>query len=112
MRVRQRIVDGVDGGIREQVVVARIDALDPVTCGERRGLDGVPRGDTDDGRLQVPARRRDQRHRRDARGAEDSDPERAVRHPSVSGEAEQAGRIAAGHPVDRRRRPAAAEHRR
>ncbi len=75
--VGQRVVDGVDVGIGEQVGVGVEDARDAVLGGVGVGAAAVTRGDRDHLGILRVAGGLDDRGGRDARGAEDSDADRA-----------------------------------
>ena len=76
--VGQRVVDGVDVVVGEEFVVGAVDVLDAVLAGEGAGAGDVARCDGGDDDVVDDLRRRQQRHRRDARGAEHADAQHAV----------------------------------
>ncbi len=79
--VRQRVVDGVDLGVGEEVGVRVEDARDAVLGGERIGARAIARGDRHHLGFRRGAGGLDHGRRRDARRAEDTDADGAhARH--------------------------------
>ena len=71
--VGQRVVDGINGGVGEQRVVAVVHRGDAVFGGKGRGAVAVARGDGGDLHAVQHAGRTDEGGRRDPRGAQHAD---------------------------------------